>query len=169
MAKEIQPDNPSTEVEEMRPYQRMVRHLQGMAKINADNGAGFDIAANVVDKMLTVETDDIEAYIDAVLEAGNDGPLKAEDMEGKPFTVQEVQFFKSAEMYSEDSLGTYSVAKVVDAISKKESLFSTGATNVVTTLYAFDQKGVFEGPHNPTLVIRSTPTASGKLYRVARA
>lgn len=169
MDKPARTDPKPGEVEQLRPYERMVKRLQGIAQMEADNGSGFDVAANVIDKMLTVEADDIEAYIDGVLAAGNEGPLKAEDMEHKPFIVREIQWFKSAEAFSGSGFSTYVVVKASDPITLKDILFSTGATNVVTTLYAFDQRGVFEGDHNPALVIRSTPTPNGKLFRVARA
>lgn len=159
------------EIEELRPYERMVKKLQGIAKLESENGSGFDIAANVIDKMLTVELngDDFDSFIDGVLGAGSDGPLKAEQMEHKPFQVREIQWFKSAEQFSSGGFGTYAVVKAVNPVTFEDIIFSVGATNVVGTLFAFDQRGVFESDHNPILVIRSRPTPNGTLYYLARA
>lgn len=160
-----------TEMAELRPYERMVKQLQGIAEIEAANGAGFDIAANVIDKMLTVELEDdnFDAYIDGVLGVGEDGPLKAEDMEHKPFQVREITWFKSAEAFAGGGFGTYAVVKATNPVTFDELVFSVGATNVVGTLFAFDQRGVFESDKNPLLVIRSRPTPNGKMYYLARA
>lgn len=159
------------EIADLRPYERMVKQLQGIAKLDAENGSGFDIAANVIDKMLTVELDgdNFDAFIDGVLGAGSDGPLKAEDMEHKPFQVREIQWFKSAEQFTGGGFGTYAVVKATNPVTFDELIFSVGATNVVGTLFAFDQRGVFESDKNPILVIRSRPTPNGKLFYLARA
>jgi hypothetical protein len=159
------------EVEALRPYERMVKQLQGIAKLEADSGAGFDIAANVIDKMLTVDLngEDFDSFIDGVLEAGSDGPLKAEDMEHKPFQVREIQWFKSAEAFATGGFGTYAVVKATNPVTFEDLIFSVGATNVVGTLFAFDQRGVFESDKNPLLVIRSRPTPNGRLFYLARA
>lgn len=161
----------NTAVESLRPYERMVKQLQGIAKLESENGSGFDIAANVIDKMLTVELDgeNFDAYIDGVLGAGADGPLKAEDMEHKPFQVREITWFKSSEQFSAGGFGTYAVVKATNPVTFDEIIFSVGATNVVGTLFAFDQRGVFESDKNPILVIRSRPTPNGKLFYLARA
>lgn len=159
----------SGEVDTLRPYERMVKQLQGIAKLEQENGSGFDIAANVVDKILTVESDDMDALIDGVLSAGSDGPLKAEDMEHKPFIVRDITWLKAAEAFADGGFGTYAVVKAVNPITMEDILFSTGATNVVATLFAFWQKGVFESEKNPALVIRSRPTPNGKLFYLQRA
>lgn len=159
----------AAEVETLRPYERMVKQLKGIAKIEDENGRGFDIAANVVDKMLTIESDDIDALIDGVLSAGEDGPLKAEDMEHRPFIVREITWLKSAEQFEKGGFGTYAVIKAANPITMEDILFSVGATNVVAALFAFWQKGVFESEKNPALVIRSRPTPNGKLFYLARA
>lgn len=158
-----------SEMESLRPYERMVKRLQGIAKMDAEGGSGFDIAANVIDKMLTVSEEDNDAFIDAVLNAGSDGPLKAEDMEHKPFQVREIQWFKSAEAFSAGGFGTYAVVKAMNPVTFDEIVFSIGATNVVGTLFAFDQRGIFESDKNPILVIRSRPTPNGKLFFLQRA
>lgn len=158
-----------SEMESLRPYERMVKRLQGIAKMDAEGGSGFDIAANVIDKMLTVSEEDNDAFIDAVLNAGSDGPLKAEDMEHKPFQVREIQWFKSAEAFSAGGFGTYAVVKATNPVTFDEIVFSIGATNVVGTLFAFDQRGIFESDKNPILVIRSRPTPNGKLFFLQRA
>ena len=150
------------EIAELRPFERMVKRLQGIAKLEAENGAGFDIAANVVDKMLSADS------IDDILAAGKDGPLKAEDMEHKPFVVKELTIFKSAEAFKE-GFGVYYVVKCQDAVTLADKVFSVGATNVVAALFAMDEKGVFESEDNPTLVIRSRPVPNGKLYYLERA
>lgn len=157
------------EVETLRPYERMRKQLEGIAKIDADNGSGFDIAANVVDKMLTVDETDIDALIDGILDAGKDGPLKAEDMEHKPFLVKEITWLKSSEAFSAGGFGVYAVVKAIGAIKMEELLFSVGAVNVVSALFAMDQKNVFDGDKSPTLVIRSRPVPNGKLFYLERA
>lgn len=151
------------EIAELRPYERMVKQLQGIAKLESENGSGFEIAANVVDKMLSAES------IDDILAAGQDGPLKAENMEHKPFLVRELSIHKSAEQFAEGGFGVYYVVTCNDAISLEEKVFSVGATNVVAALFAMDQKGVFESDENPMLVIRSRPTPGGKLFYLERA
>lgn len=165
-AAENGPEN--TSVESLRPYQRMAKQIQGIAKLESENGAGFEIAANVVDKMLSVDSDDVDALIDGILSAGADGPMKAEDMEHKPFIIREIQWMKSAEQYKE-GFGVYAVVKAMGAIKMEDIMFTVGATNVVAALFAMDQKGVFESDNNPTLVIRSRPTPNGKLYYLERA
>lgn len=160
---------PGGNVASLRPYERMVKQLQGIAKLEQENGSGFDIAANVVDKMLSVETDDIDALIDGVLSAGSDGPMKAEDMEHKPFIVRDVTWLKSAEAFEKGGFGTYAVVKAANPITMEDIIFSVGATNVVTALFTFWQKGVFESEKNPALVIRSRPTPNGKLFYLVRA
>lgn len=159
------------EIAEPRPYERMVKQLQNIAKMESENGSGFDIAANVIDKMLTIELDgdNFDSFIDGVLGAGADGPMKAEDMEHKPFQVREIQWFKSAEAFTAGGFGTYAVVKATNPVTFDEIIFSVGATNVVGTLFAFDQRGVFESDKNPILVIRSRPTPNGKLFYLARA
>lgn len=151
------------EVETLRPYERMVKQLQGIAKLESDNGSGFEIAANVVDKMLAAET------LDDILAAGKDGPLKAEDMEHKPFLVRELSIHKAADAFADGGFGVYYVVACSDAVSLADKVFSVGATNVVAALFAMDQKGVFETDENPTLVIRSRPTPNGKLFYLERA
>lgn len=162
----------NTGVETLRPYERMVKQLRGIAKLEDENGRGFEIAANVVDKMLTVDTDDIDALINEVLAAGEDGPLKAEDMEHKPFIVQGsdgITWLKSAEAFEKGGFGTYAVVKCMTPIKMEEIVFSVGATNVVAALYALWRKNVFDSDKNPILVIRSRPTPNGRLFYLARA
>lgn len=159
----------ASEVETLRPYERMVKQLQFIAKNEAENGSGFEIAANVVDKMLSVDSDDIDTLIDGIIGAGKDGPLKAEDMEHKPFLVREITWLKSAEAFKDGGYGVYAVVKAIGAVGMDELVFSVGATNVVAALFAMDQKAVFDGDKNPTLVIRSRPVPNGKLYYLDRA
>lgn len=170
-AAENAPENgaENTSVESLRPYERMVKQLHGIAKLDSENGSGFEIAANVVDKILTVDADDIESLIDGILSAGSDGPMKAENMEHKPFIVREITWLKSAEQFKDGGFGVYAVVKAMGAIKMDELMFSVGATNVVAALFAMDQKGVFESENTPTLVIRSRPTPNGKLYYLERA
>lgn len=157
------------EIAELRPYERMVKKLHGVAQLDSENGGGFEIAAGVIDKMLTVSEEDNDAFIDAVLNAGSDGPMKAEDMEHKPFVVKEITVYKSAEAFEKGGFGTYLVVKATNPISFDDIVFSVGATNVVGSLFAFNERGIFESEQNPTLVIRSRPTPNGKLFYLARA
>lgn len=156
-------------VEQLRPWQRMQKKLAGIAKLDSENGGGFDIAQGVIDKMLTVSAEDNDAFIDAVLNAGSDGPLKAEDMEHKPFMVKEITVYKSSESFAKGGFGTYLVVKAISPISLEEITFSVGATNVVGALFAFNERGIFESDSNPTLVIRSRPTPNGNLFFLVRA
>jgi hypothetical protein len=148
----------------------MQAQIRGIAKLDEENGAGFDIAQRVTDAMLTVdEAGDIDAFIDGVLDAGRKGPLKAEEMLHKPFIPRELSWLKSAEKYSKGGFGVYVVCTFLDAMTKEEGTFKTGAPNVVTAMYTFDQRGVFELDPPRAFVIRDKDTGNGTMYYLERA
>jgi hypothetical protein len=171
MAKPDTSAGKTSEVEVLRPYERMVKEMQGIAKLESENGSGFEVASKVIDGILQVEmqNDDVEAFIDDVLDAGNSGPLKVEDIEHQPFVIKEITWLKSAEAFADGGFGTYAVVTAMKVPSLEDLLFTTGATQVVGTLWKFWKAGVFESDKNPTLVVRGRPTPSGTLYRVFRA
>jgi hypothetical protein len=150
------------EIEGLRPYQRMTRQMLFIAE-NESSDNGFEIAANVIDKMLEGQT------IDDILSAGSSGPKKGEDMLHKPFVVASLQLFKSAEKFKSGSLGVYYTVTFRDPIKFTEDVFSIGAPNVVAALWAMDQKNVFDGDDSPTLVIRSKETGNGNMLYLERA
>lgn len=162
-------DKNGGEIDARRPWQRMQEQIAGIAKLDDEMGGGFEIAQRVTDEMLSVDTDDIDEFIDAVLAAGNSGPTKAENMLHKPFIPTKLSWHKSAEKFSQGGFGVYVICDYRNPVTMEDAIFSTGAPNIVTALFTFWQKGVFDLPNVPAFVIRDKDTGNGTMYYLERA
>lgn len=151
------------QVAELLPaFRQMADELRQIAAL--DVGAGFEIAARVINEIAQAET------IDDVFAANEGGPQSVEDLLGQPMGVYGVRFWKSAEKFAEGTLGVYVVADYVDA-SYETQMFATGAPNVVASLRRFEMLNAYaEGKENPLwLTIKGRETGRGTLYTVAKA
>lgn len=150
-------------VETLRPYERLVKELKGLAKINEDNGSGFEIAAQVIDKMMEAET------LDDILAAGQDGPLKAQDILHKPFMLMSCEYRTSDEKFRDGTLGVYVILNIRDAVTMADMVVGCGAPNVVAACRAMEKRGILdEDQEKPILCLRSRPTANGELLFLSK-
>ena len=143
-------------------YKAMAIELRQIAEL--DTGAGFEIAARVINEIATAET------IDDVFAANEGGPQSAEDLLGQPMGVYSVRFWKSAEKFAAGTLGVYVVADYIDHANQPQ-MFATGAPNVVASLRRFEMLNAYQdGKENPLwLTIKGRETGRGTLYTVAKA
>jgi hypothetical protein len=147
----------TAEIAENRPYLKMIDQLAGQAQL--DGGNSFDIASQVIDKIATATTPD------EMFDAQESGPGDLADYVNIPLTVSNVRVQRSAEQYTKngEGLGVYAVfdAETADG---ETLLISTGAVNVVTSLYKAQISGWLPMKCRFTAKV----TANGTLYRVAR-
>lgn len=154
------------EVETRRPYQTALLEMKGRAELDSE-GRGFDIAANVADKILTAES------VEDIVAAAETGPEDIADLVGVGFRFigQTLVYSESAEQFRDGGTGYYAVFKCVDSRGNEHTI-STGAVNVVFQLKAFENKGIFdeEGELSKDLfTIKSRPTRRGTLYWIGFA
>lgn len=145
------------DLSELRPYQKLQNELAQRVTLDSAGGSGFDIAASVIDGIMTAET------IEDVFALNSSGPTDIEDYLNVPLNFTQVTFFKSNERYG--GLGFY---VVIDAYTDtaEEIKISTGAPNVVASMRKFETLGVFNpGPFRAKIASRDT--ANGSLYYMA--
>lgn len=116
---------------EVRPYEKMVAELQGIAKLENMSGASFDIATQVVDKIASAQT------LDDIFDAANSGLISLKDtteLHNVPVEVTEVAWRKSSEAFQENSLGVYAIIDLTTLHDGESWKISTGAPNIVASL-----------------------------------
>lgn len=159
MAKE---DSASTEVETLRPYQKLQNQLAARVGLDATNGSNFDIAAQVIDLIMTAGTED------EIFAANESGPLDITDYLGTPINIWQLTFFRSAEKYRANSLGFYVVMDAFDDTGAEIKL-STGAPNVVSSMKRLEELGLIKEEKPYRVKITGRETGNGTLYYLARA
>lgn len=156
----------ANEVETRRPYQTALLEMKGRAELDGE-GRGFEIAANVADKILTAES------IEDIVAAAEEGPEDITEMVGVSFRFigQSLTYSESAEQFREGGTGYYAIFKCMDSRGNEHTV-STGSVNVVFQLKAFENKGVFDNAgelSKDLFTIKSRPTKRGTLYWVSFA
>lgn len=149
------------DVEARRPYQTAILEMAGRVEMGDVNG--FEIAANVADKITEAST------LEEIMAAANSGPEGLEDIEGKAFAFLRgsLRYAKSAEQFERGGTGFYVIFDCVDLDGIRHTV-STGSVNVVFQLKAMEKLGVFdgEGLSERMFTIKSRPTKNGTLYRL---
>lgn len=145
------------ELAELRPFAQIVYGLKKIAV--ADENAAFEIAASVIDEIALADS------IEAVFAANEKGPLDAEDLLDQSLGVFNIKFWRSAEKFRSGTLGYYVVMDFVD-YEGNAAMVSTGAVNVVASLYRFMELGAITGDkQSPFWVkIHGRETPNGTLY-----
>lgn len=147
----------------VRPYERMVEDLRGLANLDSA-GQGFEIAANVIDSIAQATSED------EIFAANELGPISLKDSENLhnvPVGVYDVTFHKSDSKYEENSLGAYCVFRCMDD-SGNDYLVSTGAPQVVASLRMGQLNGLIKEERPWRIRFTARPTANGVLLRIAR-
>lgn len=149
-----------------RPFQLALTEIKGRAEADGV-GRGFEVAANVADKILTAET------LDDILNAPEQGPGDLSDFVGKSFRIigGTIAWAPSSEQFREGGTGYYVQFKALD-MNGQEVFVSTGSVNVVFQIKAMEKMGLFdeEGvPLDRYLTVRSRPVPSGTLYWLGSA
>lgn len=142
---------------ELRPWERLVKELTGIAENNAKNGT-FDIAASNIDKMMEADS------LAEILAVSENGPKKTENLLNQPLRLEWVEYWPSAEKFKEGTLGVfaaihYTLPHLPEGVN--EEVFTVGSPNIVAAIRAMEVKGILDT--KPVLMLRSRATANGEM------
>lgn len=153
----------SKEVQEFRPYEKALKEISGRASMEGD-GKGFEIAANVADKILGA-TD-----LAGIIAAAEEGPEDLDNWLGKNIWLipGTLHYNAAAEEYKEGGTGYYTVIDIHDINGERHTV-STGATNIVFQLKAIENQGLLDEGKDPLgpLTIRNRKSQKGHLYWIS--
>jgi len=153
----------SAEVAEVaRPYQKLIKHLSGIAELDSAQGASFDIASQVVDKIVEAQS------LDDIFLANETGLAKAEDYINVPLNFTDVSWHKAGEKFAKGNLGVYGVF-TASTDQGMEVKFSTGAVNVVASVAQAQMLGYVTDDQPLRAKLTATETPNGTLLKIARA
>lgn len=143
-----------------RPYEIMRQNIASQARLDSE-GMAFDVASQIIDAI--VEAGSVEE----IFAANEKGPRDVREYAGQPFTLLEVAFLQSSERFREGGLGYYVVFDVATDNGERMT-FSTGAPNVVSSFYRFQQLGKIGGsdPVRFKFALRESP--NGNVIQVVR-
>lgn len=149
----------SSEVEIVRPHERLVSSIQGRARLESQLGqSAAEVMANVTDKIAEATNED------ALFAAANDGPGKIENYVGNVLRIRSFHYAISDAKYK-GGVGAY---VIIDAITEEgeEVTLSTGATNIVTMLARAEEIGLVNPETDASWRVRvkSRETGEGTLY-----
>lgn len=149
--------------DDLRPYMKLRDDILAIAKLDADQGAGFDVASRVIDEITKAET------MEDIFAANEQGPIKAEDLVNIPLSPFDISWHKSAEKFATGGLGVYGVLSAYKD-DGEEIVVSCGAPNLVAS-WRMMQLGGFinaDDPQKGRHKITATDTPNGTLLRVGR-
>ena len=148
----------SAEVAE-RPFEKLMDALRLRAQADGANG-NFEIAANVIDKIAQATSpEDIFA-------ANAAGPADMADYLHKNLNITDITVYKSAEKFSAGGMGTYVVMEGFMDGTGEAFLLSTGAPNVVASVFRAQTAGFLSAEKPFRCQILGRETANGTLYTV---
>lgn len=153
----------SKEVAEPRPHEKLVKELATLAQLDNANGeAGFEIAARVVDDIMSANT------LEELFDASDSGltSLKGSNYIGRPIGFVDVKWNKGDEKYK-GGLGAYAVADIITQDGEVDTV-SCGAPNVVAFLRRAQTLGLVKDESPLWVVIRSKETENGELLTVTK-
>jgi hypothetical protein len=147
-----------------RLYEEALGQIKTRTEIERGNNSGFEVAAQVADKILEADT------IEGIIAATNQSAGSLEDLVGKPFKFHGyLRFNESADQYREGGTGFFVIFDVTD-MNGNTLVTTTGATNIIFQLKAMEQLGYFsdeDWQSDKLFTIRCRVTGSGNtLYRL---
>lgn len=156
----------AAEVEQRRPYETAMLEMKGRATLDGE-GRGFEIAANVADKILSATS------IEDVISAAETGPEDLSDLVGTAFNMigGTLNYAESAEQFRDGGTGFYVIFQCRDARGTDHTV-STGAVNVVFQMKQLERLGVFDNAgelSEQLFTVKSRPTKNGTLYWIGFA
>lgn len=147
-----------------RPYEKLVVEIRDRAMLDTTSGDGFDMAADAIDRIFTA--DSLEAIFDANEKTSTS--LKDSPLLGVPLAVWDVQYRKSSEKFTGNGLGVFAIISTYDD-SGEPRVLTTGAPNVVASLYTIQTRLKGCSEENPTrLIFKAIDSTNGDLLTVAR-
>lgn len=141
-----------------RPYESFIETVKNRAVTEAGVRSSFDIASQVVDKIVTAES------ADDVFAANEAGPADLNDFEGQTLNVYSLDWFTGDAKYKE-GLGVYVVFHAYDT-KGNDVVISTGAVNVCSSLYRLEMLGAIREDQPLAVTFRSRTTANGTLWTI---
>jgi len=149
-------------VDEVRPYQQMAKHLQGVAQLDTEQSDGISIARDVADKVVAAET--VDDVFDA-LESGLDSLKDTTDLHGVVVGVTNVEWRKAADAFAENSYGVYAIIDLVVLHTGEIRKISCGSPDVVGGLGKLQSLGAIreEKPCNMKFVSKATTSGYERL------
>lgn len=163
------PKGNSTDVDvPTSPAQGMMQRLASQAALEASiTVSDADVKELVLQRLNTIaEADTLDALFDA--NTSSTLPSAKEASEKGPLTILELEFRRPQEKFAEAGIGAYAY---VQSIDDRGEVFdwTTGAPNIVATLYRIQELGLLGKPEKPRIKIMSRVTGSGNtLYSVGR-
>lgn len=147
-----------------RPYMKLMSELATVAELDSTSGdkSGFEIAAEVVDNIMTAES------IDDVFAVNASGPADISDYTGMPISIFNPRFRKSDEKYRKNGLGVFVIFDAMTDAGEAVTI-STGAVNVVASIRKIQTLGGATETAPTRLRINAREVGNGMLYTVGKA
>ena len=144
-----------------RPFEGLMRELHSRAKLE---GSAFEIASQVIDAIAQADS------VEAIFEANESGPTSLKENEHLHkvnLNITDARYHKSAEKFAANNLGVF---VTFDAYldSGDEVMVSTGAPNVVASLYRAQREGWLSTDKPLRCRIVPKDSANGVLLTVGR-
>lgn len=155
-------DSTVSTVEGPRPAETLLKQMHSQAQMEAslggDQNIGQELALKAIDALAEANSlDDIFAANVASTLPG------VESVDGLPITIVEFGLLKSREEFAKSGTGLYVHVDYVSDLGEPGE-FTTGATNVVSTLFRIQQLGIKDA----RIVIKGRKTTNGTLYTVTK-
>lgn len=162
----IDGDSSELAVSGPRPFEKLRDAARAQADLNksiVDPNVGIELQAAAIDAIAEADT------LDAIFDANKTQTLPAakDAAEKGPLTIYELEFRTSSEQYAKSGLGVFAyVMSFTDGGDQFE--WSTGAPNVVASLYRMQELGLFNKPEKPRVRIVGKATGNGTMYSLGR-
>jgi len=146
-----------SEAELSRAWRELQRGIAGMAE--ASPIEAFEIASIVIDAIASATTPE------EIFAANESGPADMADYLNERLQLSDARYAPSAERYRKGTLGYYVVFDAYDTNGEKVTI-STGAPNVVASIYRLQRLNFFSPDAPFPIQVRGRDTANGTLYTV---